>query len=256
MTMILTIHDRLRNSTHDINQFTWQSESENAQPSQFMRCLHLTECCGPRQILTNSQPTNQYNEQEAGWENKRETRELLQFWIHWKQLWHWYWNIAGINTIYLSIFTLIYSPSIQYNEIIEGLSLGRNIRFNPRLLMVSKRGGEGKDKNDQKDYLETHLKRKIAKCWWGVWHFNSFHIHLFLPTLYLAVGQWKSLDKRTSLTNCPSQWPVRHHYPPRINSLYKPFAYSPVRETAACFGGQSNLNTQLTVIGIKLRCRD
>ena len=122
--------------------------------------------------------------------------------------------------------------------------------------MVSKRGGEGKDKNDQKDYLETHSKRKIAKCWRGVCHFNSFHIHLFLPTLYLAVGQWKSLDKRTSLTNCPSQWPVRHHYPPRINSLYKPFAYSPVRETAACFGGQSNLNTQLTVIGIKLRCRD
>ena len=115
----LTIHDRLRNSTHDINQFTWQSESENAQPSQFMRCLHLTECCGPRQILTNSQPTNQYNKQEARWENKSETRELLQFWIHWKQLWHWYWNIAGINTIYLSIFTLIYSPWILCNEIIE-----------------------------------------------------------------------------------------------------------------------------------------
>ena len=142
----LTIHDRLRNSTHDINQLTWQSESENAQPSQFMRCLHLTECCGPRQILTNSQPTNQCNEQEAGWENKRETRELLQFWIHWKQLWHWYWNIAGINTIYLSIFTLIYSPSIQYNEIIEGLSPRRNIRFNPGLLMVSKRDGRGKEK--------------------------------------------------------------------------------------------------------------
>ena len=54
-------------------------KSENAQPSQFLRCLHLTECCGPRQILTNSQPPNQCNEQEAGRENKRETRELLQF---------------------------------------------------------------------------------------------------------------------------------------------------------------------------------
>ena len=89
---------------------------------------------------------NQCNEREEGWENKRETRELLQFWIHWKQLWHWYWNIAGINTIYLSIFTLIYSPSIQYNEIIEGLSPRRNIRFNPGLLMVSKRDGRGKEK--------------------------------------------------------------------------------------------------------------
>ena len=70
--------------------------------------------------------------------------------IHAKQLWHWYWNIAGINTIYLSIFTLIYSPSIQYNEIIEGLSLGRNIRFNPGLLMVSKRWGGEREKKRHK----------------------------------------------------------------------------------------------------------
>ena len=127
-----------------------------------------------------------------------------------KQLWHWYWNIAGINTIYLSIFTLIYSPSIQYNEIIEGLSLGRNIRFNPGLLMVSKRG-----KERRKDINGLSLKKPRTQL--PIITIRSLNLRVFLPELYLGV---RKLGQETLLTNCPSQWPVRHHYPPpRLNSL-------------------------------------
>ena len=154
---------------------------------------------------------NQCNEREEGWENKRETRELLQFWIHWKQLWHWYWNIAGINTIYLSIFTLIYSPSIQYNEIIEGLSPRRNIRFNPGLLMVSKRDGRGKEKifsmtfnGGDKESLEL-LLAPIA----------------LIPTRVVP-SHWKAW-----LIDGPSHWPVRPHYPTLHSLSYKSFASWP-----------------------------
>ena len=108
-----------------------------------------------------------------------------------KQLWHWYWNIAGINTIYLSIFTLIYSPSIQYNEIIEGLSLGRNIRFNPRLLMVSKRGGEEKTKMTKKITLK-HIQKERLQNVDGVFVISIPFIftYSYLPcTLLLANGK-------------------------------------------------------------------
>ena len=111
-----------------------------------------------------------------------------------KQLWHWYWNIAGINTIYLSIFTLIYSSSIQYNEIIEGLSLGRNIRFNPGLLMVSKRRG-GKASGKKKTKMAENLK-----SWKTKEEFNVLFIYSY-PRCTLLL---KSLDKRT-------RWQIVHH---------------------------------------------
>ena len=99
-----------------------------------------------------------------------------------------------INTIYLSIFTLIYSSSIQYNEIIEGLSLGRNIRFNPGLLMVSKRRG-GKASGKKKTKMAENLK-----SWKTKEEFNVLFIYSY-PRCTLLL---KSLDKRT-------RWQIVHH---------------------------------------------
>ena len=134
--------------------------------------------------------------------------KLLLLEIQAKQLWHWYWNIAGINTIYLSIFTLIYSPSIQYNEIIEGLSPRRNIRFNPGLLMVSKRDGRGKEKifsmtfnGGDKESLELFLA-----------------LIALIPTRVVP-SHWKAW-----LIDGPSHWPVRPHYPTLHWLSYKSFA--------------------------------
>ena len=144
---------------------------------------------------------------------------------------------------------MIYSSSIQYNEIIEGLSLGRNIRFNPRLLMVSKRGGEGKDKNDQKDYLETHLKRKMLT---GCLSFQ-FLSYSLIPTYPVPccwpmekLGQENQFDKLSITVTCPSPLSAAYQF------IIQTFC---LLASQRDFGGQS-LNTQLTVIGIKLRCRD